>query len=956
MIHNMYLGRLNKKSLQIPGSNLAQLTSGTSKERGQSTINSPSVAQFPFARLIISDRSRWLSSENRKTGWTSPNQNTTSLVPVEQLIMLRPPMPFTRQHSNVGLLSSPSTLVAQFLRRTAETWRNMSTGCGELNERPRDSLKVLNREKEISVEVNGEHERATPEKSSTFKCGTPYMHQPSKDGHDYWNDLLKPLQAHDKTQCKVWEEEVQNILIFASLFSAVVTAFIVESYKNLKPDPTDAAVVLLMRIAARLDNPVNSSTLSPSLDETPIPFSPSLTLVNVFWILSLVVSLTTVLIGIVSSQWLREHQLYPAHFSTEEKFALFNMRTEMLNRWYIPAFFASLPVLLELALVLFFLGLAEFLRSLGVTQVTAPIIVAIGLSLLFLLATTAIPALQVLTVRSTATQFNKTVPVPCPYKSPQARLFRLAVSSRMGNFLIHHTFSPIYSLFVVSAKYARALRFPSSFPPSFPTLVPESFKRRAFKARALIRLRLDYILGRRRKPRDLFESYQPSYPNYNPVNAHSWTDLDLEWISLRRHYSSQVLVGWHGNREGGGLEKELQFGPLFDHIRGIELACTRHHTVLLSAYHCFVDCISTAPPGQPSLDLASTFYGDDYYKTVVEILRPRGTVLVSDVVPKPQRRTRIYSRDLLYDEAILLFIERFNIPVPERTKTELMLRVLDYVSNNCGHWTPDANGPPKGLPIPQSRMYKTLVKSFFWETPPTDSLVDAPMEYPYSFFRNIANGKMDWSVHQIFLEEFRGILADYLRSSLSAELRHSGLLDRAVSTLNENFRHHWESTRRPGNRVSAPCVEHESAYFLLGSWAIVEAYMLNHRHHADRVPRSVLDLAATTRGVCRNVLAAQAEPFTRAILVSIASVWGREVHFVCRHITFHNRLQDSILGSLLNHADNDNPPEVGLEVSSSTTTDEKDVVKDNQRDSSSRNRERSVSDEYNLAESGFLLK
>ncbi|KAJ3517344.1 hypothetical protein NLJ89_g567 [Agrocybe chaxingu] len=719
----------------------------------------------------------------------------------------------------------------------------------------------------------------------------------------------------------------------ASLFSAVVTAFIIESYKNLKPDPNDTAVILLARIASRLDNPLNSSALPPAVDETPIPFSPSLTLVNVFWILSLVVSLTTVLIGIVASQWLREHQIYPAHFSTEQKLALFNMRTEMLNRWYIPAFFTSLPVLLELALVLFFFGLAEFLRSLGVTQVTVPIIVAIGLSLLFLVATTAIPALQVLTVRLTATQLNKSVPVPCPYKSPQARLFRLLVSSRMGNFLVHHMFSPIYSVFVVLVKYTHALRFPPHFPPSLPTLVPQSFRRRAFKARALIRLRLDHILGRRRKPRNVFEPYQPNYPNFSPVNAHSWTDLDLEWISLRRHYSSQVLIGWHGNREGGSLEKELHFGPLFDHLRGIELACSRHHTILLSAYHCFVDCISTASPGQPSLDLASTFYGDDYYKTVIEILRPPRTVLMSDVVPKPQRRNRVYPMDLLYDEVILLFIERFNIPVPENTKTELMLRILNYVSSNCGHWTPDAKGPAKGLPIPQSRMYTTLVRSFFLE--------DAPR----------ADGKMDWSVHQIFLEDFRDILAEYLRSSLSAELRHSGLLHKAVATFNSNFKLHLESAGRPGNRTSAQA-EHESAYFLLGSWAIVEAYMLNHRHHADRVPRSVLDLATTTRGICGDILATRAEPSTRAILASIASVWGRQEHFVCRHITFHNRLQDSILGVLFNPTDD--LPEVGLESSSSNAMDEKDIV-DEDSDSSSRNR-RCISDEYNQAESGFLSK
>ncbi|KAJ3512062.1 hypothetical protein NLJ89_g3739 [Agrocybe chaxingu] len=116
-------------------------------------------------------------------------------------------------------------------------------------------------------------EKSAAEKPMTtpeFKCGTPYTESLQKEeGHDYWKALLEPLQDNDTAQCKIWEGEVQNILIFASLFSAVVTAFVIESYKDLKPDPTYTTVVLLAQIANRLDANVNvASKLGKSIAQS----------------------------------------------------------------------------------------------------------------------------------------------------------------------------------------------------------------------------------------------------------------------------------------------------------------------------------------------------------------------------------------------------------------------------------------------------------------------------------------------------------------------------------------------------------------------------------------------------------------------------------------------------------------------------------------------------------------
>ncbi|KAF8181089.1 hypothetical protein BJ912DRAFT_882544, partial [Pholiota molesta] len=121
----------------------------------------------------------------------------------------------------------------------------------------------------------------------------PYEHAPPKDG-DPWTTLLTPELEADTLRCNAWKDEVQNLLIFAGLFSAVVTTFIVESYKLLLPDPNAAMIGLLFHIASGLNN---TSPFPPSVspDDILAPFSrtPSAIAINVFWFTSLILSLTT---------------------------------------------------------------------------------------------------------------------------------------------------------------------------------------------------------------------------------------------------------------------------------------------------------------------------------------------------------------------------------------------------------------------------------------------------------------------------------------------------------------------------------------------------------------------------------------------------------------------------------------------------------------------------------------
>lgn len=203
----------------------------------------------------------------------------------------------------------------------------------------------------------------------------------------------------------------------------MVTAFVIESYKFLQPDPNDVIISLLSEISNGLNtaSSSNSSPRSPISTGTSFVQTPSSVRINVFWFISLILSLTTVLVGTISLQWLREHQSYP-RLSPKESLAILHMRTESLKAWYVPQIFSALPLLLQGALVLFLAGLVDFTLLLG-TKLAAPIACIIGLILLFLAATTALPALQHLFLMSGLFS-SDAVPTPCAFKSPQSQVFR----------------------------------------------------------------------------------------------------------------------------------------------------------------------------------------------------------------------------------------------------------------------------------------------------------------------------------------------------------------------------------------------------------------------------------------------------------------------------------------------------------------------------------------------------
>lgn len=158
-----------------------------------------------------------------------------------------------------------------------------------------------------------------------------------------------------------------------------------------------------------------------------LPPSASDIRVNCLWFLSLIFSLTTVLVGILVLQWLREHQRPRGDLAPQLAYSLLNMHTEALDRWFIPQIITFLPLLLQGGLVFFFVGMVDFLWQLD-RRVAYPVMVFICLTLLFLVLTTLLPTLQSLTLFLPRRKRSRVPRAPCPYKSRQSWAFHELVA------------------------------------------------------------------------------------------------------------------------------------------------------------------------------------------------------------------------------------------------------------------------------------------------------------------------------------------------------------------------------------------------------------------------------------------------------------------------------------------------------------------------------------------------
>ncbi|KAL0062883.1 hypothetical protein AAF712_010204 [Marasmius tenuissimus] len=217
---------------------------------------------------------------------------------------------------------------------------------------------------------------------------TAFKNPPKPTLEKSWEVVMKEVTLLDEGLVGGWKEDIDTLLVFAGLFSAVVTAFTIESYQWLQEAPEDATVTLLKQISHQLN-----STSVPEPDEFKV--TSSVVAINALWFLSLIIALVDALFALLCKQWLREHRRHTHTRTPSEALALRWLRHQSLEKWHVPAILASLPMLLELALFLFLAGLLELLRTRHPVPFGVATIV-VAFAALFYFGTTIIPTVDII--------------------------------------------------------------------------------------------------------------------------------------------------------------------------------------------------------------------------------------------------------------------------------------------------------------------------------------------------------------------------------------------------------------------------------------------------------------------------------------------------------------------------------------------------------------------------------
>ena len=147
-----------------------------------------------------------------------------------------------------------------------------------------------------------------------------------------------------------------------------MSTFVLATYHDLQADQTDTTNQILLHISLQLagltisNNFVNSTT--PAFLPKPFATTHSSITINTLWSCSLLISLITASLGILVKQWFHEFMAQGSH-DPQYRIRIRFFRNEGLERWQVFEIAAVLPLLLQVSLFLFLVGLSLFLHNLN---------------------------------------------------------------------------------------------------------------------------------------------------------------------------------------------------------------------------------------------------------------------------------------------------------------------------------------------------------------------------------------------------------------------------------------------------------------------------------------------------------------------------------------------------------------------------------------------------------------
>ncbi|CUA71933.1 hypothetical protein RSOLAG22IIIB_09946 [Rhizoctonia solani] len=198
-----------------------------------------------------------------------------------------------------------------------------------------------------------------------------------------WKVYVQETDKWDRELVDGWNKSLDVILVFAALFSAVSTAFLVESSGMLQQDPNDISATALLVISHTLLAITNSSsinlptsTLYNSSESSMFVPSQHAVIVNTLWYLSLSLSIATSLLAMLAKDWC--HSFIANRTGHHWEQALRRQRKwVMIERWKMQELITILPSIIHLSLLLFSIGLSIYIWDMN-TVAAIPVICVSG--------------------------------------------------------------------------------------------------------------------------------------------------------------------------------------------------------------------------------------------------------------------------------------------------------------------------------------------------------------------------------------------------------------------------------------------------------------------------------------------------------------------------------------------------------------------------------------------------
>ncbi|KAG6919750.1 hypothetical protein DXG01_001584 [Tephrocybe rancida] len=225
-----------------------------------------------------------------------------------------------------------------------------------------------------------------------------------------WSVYLDEAESLDTDILQGYRNITDTLLIFAALFSGVVTTFVVQTSTALQSNNAQIMVALLsennqLLRAAGNGTKVNAVPFA-TLSLGSLTHSPTDVWVNGLFFASLALALSTALLTVLAKQWIQAYtSIIPGDGKTRALIRQF--RFQGILKWQLGGIIEALPLILHGSMAIFLIGLALYVSQLStaICFVVASITI---LTFLFYFGTSLLPAIS----------------TDCPYRVPS--IFPLA--------------------------------------------------------------------------------------------------------------------------------------------------------------------------------------------------------------------------------------------------------------------------------------------------------------------------------------------------------------------------------------------------------------------------------------------------------------------------------------------------------------------------------------------------